>query len=66
MYRFDKTVFKAQSFAAAEKENLFSESVSLSERLNQAWYLTAMAYGIDPCNPQKMEKKFVGTRKHTK
>ena len=64
MYKLDKTVFKAQTFAEAERENLFAKSVSLSERLNQGWYLSAMAYGIDPYNPPKMVKKFVGSRKH--
>ena len=29
-----------------------------------AWYLTCMAYGIDPKNPPKMEKVPVGMRKH--
>ena len=66
MYRLDKTVFKAQTFAEAEKDNLFAVSVSYSERLNQGWYLTAMAYGLDPDNPPEMIKKFAGSRKHKK
>jgi hypothetical protein len=37
--------------------------VSLGERLNQAWYLTAMAYGIDPANPPKMNKRLTAIRK---
>jgi hypothetical protein len=66
MYKFDKSVCKAQSFAESEKENIFERSVSLSERLNQGWYLTAMAHGIDPYNPPGMLKKFVSTRKNKK
>ncbi len=66
MYRLDKTIFKAQTFAEAEKENVFSKKVTLSERLNQGWYLTAMAHGIDPYSPPKMIKEFVSSRKHKK
>jgi hypothetical protein len=64
MYKFDKTIFKAQSFADSERENVFEKTVPLSERLNQGWYLTAMAHGIDPYHPPIMIKKFVSTRKH--
>lgn len=66
MYKLDKTVFKSQTFAGAEKENIFSSTVSLSERLNQSWYLTSIAFGSDPINPPQMIKKFVGSRKHKK
>jgi hypothetical protein len=66
MYRLDKTYSKAQTFAEAEKENLFAASVSYTERLNQAWYLTATAFGINPIQPPKMEKHISGCRKHAK
>ena len=62
----DKTYTRTMSFAEAEKENLFLNTDSLSERLNQGWYLTAMAYGIDPYSPPKMEKKLTSIRKHNK
>lgn len=65
-FRLDKTVFKAQSFEEAEKSNIFPPDTSLSERLRQAWYLTCMAYGIDPENPPKMDKTVFFTRKHAK
>ena len=64
MYKLDKTVFKAQTFAEAERSNVFEETVPLSERLNLGWYISAMSHGIDPYNPPKMVKKFVGSRKH--
>jgi hypothetical protein len=64
MYKLDKTIVKAQTFKEAEKENLFSKDTSLGERLQQAWYLTCMAYGIDPQNPPKMDKTICTTRKH--
>lgn len=66
MYRLDKTVFKAQTFAEAEMSNVFEKTVSLSERLNQGWYLSSMAHGIDPYNPPKIEKRLVSIRKHKK
>jgi hypothetical protein len=66
MYKLDKTVFKAQTFAEAERSNVFEKNVSLGERLNQGWYLSAMAHGVDPYNPPKMIKRLVSIRKHTK
>jgi hypothetical protein len=65
-YRLDKSVSKIQTFAEAEKSNIFEEDVPLYERLNQGWYLSAMAHGVDPYNPPKMIKKLVSIRKHTK
>ncbi|MEJ7627227.1 MAG: hypothetical protein WKF35_10210 [Ferruginibacter sp.] len=64
MYRLDKNISKAQTFAEAENDTLFPKETSLSERLSQAWFLTCAAYGIDPTNPPKMEKVFMGMRKH--
>ena len=66
MYKLDKTVFKAQTFAEAERSNVFDKAVPLSERLNQSWYLSAMVHRVDPYNPIKMEKRLVSIRKHTK
>ncbi|MFZ1369424.1 MAG: hypothetical protein WAR78_03530 [Ferruginibacter sp.] len=66
MYKFDKTVCKAQTFAEAERSNVFEKTVPLSERLNQGWYLSAMVHRVDPDNPVKMEKRLVGVRKHKK
>ena len=63
MYRLDKTVAKVQTFTEAERGNLFEETVSLSERLNQGWYLSAMAHGIDPYHPPRMVKQLVSIRK---
>ncbi len=65
-YRLDKTVSKIQTFAEAESSNIFEESVTPYERLNQGWYLSAMVYGVDPYNPVKMEKRLVSIRKHPK
>lgn len=64
MYKLDKNILKTGSFSDAEKNNLFDKGTPITERLRQAWYLTCMAYGIDPENPPKMEKQLFSTRKH--
>lgn len=64
MYRLDKTIGKAQTFANAEKDKIFDKTVPLLERLNQGWYLSAMVHGVDPYKPAKMEKRLVSIRKH--
>ena len=64
MYKLDKTVFKAQTFAEAERSHGFEKDVPLYERLKQGWYLSAMAHGIDPYNPPKMLKELTAIRKH--
>ena len=65
MYKMNKSYSKVQTLADAEKDKLFLPTDSLSERLRQGWYLSAMAYGIDPVNPPKMEKHLVSLRKHS-
>jgi hypothetical protein len=64
MYKFDKTKVSYGSFEEAEKAKRFNNEDTLSERLQQAWYLTCMAYGIDLNDPPKMEKKLFSVRKH--
>lgn len=59
----NKSYSKVQTFAGAEKDKLFFKSDSLPERLSQGWYLTAMAYGIDPQKPPKMQKVLIDIRK---
>jgi len=66
MYKLNKSISKVQTFTEAERSNVFKEDVPLYERLNQGWYLSAMAHGIDPCNPPKMIKQLVSIRKHKK
>jgi hypothetical protein len=63
MYKLDKTVFKMQTFKEADMGNVFLPTETLGERLNQGWYLSAIAYGINPYNPPKMQKHLVSTRK---
>ena len=64
-FKLDKTFFKAQTFAEAEKDKLFEQDVPIGKRLSEAWWLTCMANKIDPANPPKMDKQFFCTRKHS-
>ncbi|MBP6430536.1 MAG: hypothetical protein KA319_02130 [Ferruginibacter sp.] len=66
MYRLNKTVMKMQSFKEADMSNVFLPDEPLGERLNQGWYLSAMAHGINPYNPPKMQKHIINIRKHKK
>lgn len=63
-FKMDKNFFKAQTFQEAEKDKLFKKDTPIGERLREAWWLTCLAYGIDPENPPKMEKHLFTTRKH--
>lgn len=64
MYKLDKTIVKSGSFDEAQQNDLFDKDTPIGERLQQAWYLTCMAFGIDYKNPPRMEKKLAGIRKH--
>lgn len=64
MYKMDKTVGKGMSFQESEEQKLFPKETSVSERLKQSWYLTCMAYGINPLNPPKMDKSVSSSRKN--
>jgi hypothetical protein len=63
MYRMDKTTGKGMTHKEAEKSKIFPAEVSYGQRLAEAWYLTCMAYGINPENPPKMDKNFGSSRK---
>ena len=64
MYKIDKTVGRAMTHKEAEKEKLFPPETTAKQRLNEAWYLTCQAYGIDPDNTPKMDKTIGSSRKH--
>ena len=66
MFKMDKTFGKAMSHAEAEKEKLFPPGTSLKQRLNEAWYLTCIAYGLDPDYPPKFDRSIGSSRKHKK
>ncbi len=63
MFRMDKTAGKGMTHAEVQKNKLFSPDTSVSQRLAEAWYLTCMAYGLDPANPPGMDKTFGKAKK---
>ena len=66
MFKLDKTFMKAQTHAEAELDKKFPKDMPIGERLREAWWLTCMAYGIDPDNCPKMEKQYFSKRKHSR
>ena len=61
--RIDKTVFKAQSFAQADKENLFPKDTTIAERLKMAFHLTCTIYGIKEGDSLKLDRTIFSARK---
>ena len=66
MYKMDKTIMKAQTFAEAEWDNIFPAGMPIGERLKEAWWLICMTYRIDHSNPPKLDQQFFSTRKHSR
>ena len=62
-YRFDRTVFKMQTFQEADKANIFDKNVSYTERLRQAYYLISQAYGFSMSDQPKLDRRIFSTRK---
>ena len=63
MYKLDKKISGIKTYKQAEESKKFAPDVTLSERLKQAWYLTCMAYGIDPENVPGMQKRLISIQK---
>ncbi len=62
MYQLDKTVFKAQSFEEADNDRAYWLLKTASERLQAAWYLSCVAFGLDPNEIQTMKKDVFSMR----
>ncbi len=54
--KLDKSVFLAQSFAEAERANLFPKNVSVEERLKQSFDLVCKIYGLNESAELKIDK----------
>jgi hypothetical protein len=65
-YRFDRSSFKMQSFEDADRANVFDKSVPYAERLRQAYFLIAQAYGFSIDNEPRMDKTIFSCRKNNK
>ena len=66
MYKMDRTFVKAKTIAEAEQDKKFPVGMPIGERLREAWWLTCMAYQIDPANPPRMDKQYFSVRKHSR
>ena len=63
MYKLDKKISGIKTYKQSEESKKFAPDVTLSERLKQGWYLTCMAYGIDPENVPRMQKRLINIQK---
>ncbi len=62
--KLDKTIFKAQSFEEADKNNLFDKNVSLADRLKLSFHLTCTIFGIgDEKDALKLDRTVFSARK---
>jgi hypothetical protein len=62
--RLDRTKFKRQSLKEADHHLAFWLSKTPAERLQAAWRLTCRAYGFDPANPPRLDRRVFSARKH--
>lgn len=62
-YRLDKSVFRTMSFKEADNANIFGKEVTYGERLRQAYFLIAQAYGFSLKIPPRLDKTFFSSRK---
>jgi hypothetical protein len=54
-----------QSFEEADRTNVFDKSVPYAERLRQAYFLIAQAYGFSIADEPRMDKTIFSSRKFT-
>jgi len=62
-YKFDRTAFKMQTFEEADKTAVFEKTVPYSERLRQAYFLIAQAYGFSMSDQPRLDKSCFSSRK---
>ena len=62
-YRLDKSAFRKMTFKEADAANIFGKDVPYAERLRQAYFLIAQAYGFSISNPPKLDRKAHSSRK---
>ena len=61
--KLDKSAFKMQTFAEAEKSKVFDKDVSLEDRLRMAFHLTCTIHGIKEGDSLKIERTIFSARK---
>jgi hypothetical protein len=62
-YKFDRSVFKIQTFHEADRANIFSRDTPYPERLRQAYYLISQAYGFSLLDQPRMDKSYFSSKK---
>jgi hypothetical protein len=62
-YRFDRTAFKIQTLEEADQNSVFDKTVPYSERLRQAYFLIAQAYGFSMSDQPRIDKSCFSSRK---
>ena len=62
-FKLDKSAFKMQTFAEAEKSKVFDKDVSLEDRLRMAFHLTCIIHGIKEGDPLKVDRTIFSARK---
>jgi hypothetical protein len=62
-YKFDRSAFKMQTFEEADQNAVFDKTVPYSERLRQAYYLIAQAYGFSMSDQPRLDKSCFSSRK---
>ena len=62
-YRSDRSAFRMMSFKEADNANFFDKNVTLTERLHQAYYLIAQAYGFPLNVPPRLDRTRFSSRK---
>ena len=62
-YRFDRTAFRMMTFKEADTANVFDKNTPYSERLRQAYFLIAQAYGFSMTDQPKLDRTHFSSRK---
>ena len=62
MYKLDRTVFKIQTFQEADNNRTYWLTQSYKERLAAGWYLSCVAFNVNP-DTIRMDKKVFSIRK---
>jgi hypothetical protein len=62
MYKLDRTAFKIQTFEEADHNRSYWISKPYAERLAAGWYLSCIAFNVDPASV-KLDRTAFSERK---
>lgn len=63
MYRLDRSAFARNTAQQADDHTTYWLSKTPAERLQAGWYLTCIAWGIDPQYPPRLDRTCFSMRK---